>query len=238
MPMTAASSAVAEVLPADVPLPLVSGDRLTRDEFERRYSAMPHVKKAELIEGRVYMPSPASHLHHSRPQSSVVTFLGVYQAATPGVDGGDNATLRLDLDNEPQPDAFLRVLEEAGGQSRLDSLGYLEGAPEFIAEIAASSVSYDLHDKMNAYRRNGVSEYVVWRVLDGELDWFVLRGRAYERLTPEEGGLLRSEAFPGLWLDSAALLRGDMARVLARLQAGLNREDHAAFVRQLNEAAS
>jgi Uma2 family endonuclease len=209
-----------------------------REEFERRYDAMPHVKKAELIEGRVYMPSPVSHLHHSRPQSDVVTFLGVYRSATPGVDGGDNATLRLDLDNEPQPDAFLRLQEAAGGRSRVDGNGYLEGAPELAAEVAASSVSYDLHDKMDAYRRNGVREYVVWRVLDGELDWFVLRGGVYERLLPDEAGLLKSEAFPGLWLDVAALLRGDMATVLARLQEGLNGEDHATFVRRLSETTS
>ena len=39
-------------------LPLEHGDHLTREEFERRYEAMPHVRKAELIEGVVYMPSP------------------------------------------------------------------------------------------------------------------------------------------------------------------------------------
>ena len=38
-----------EIVDARIP-PLESGDRLSRHEFERRYTAMPHIKKAELIE--------------------------------------------------------------------------------------------------------------------------------------------------------------------------------------------
>ena len=45
--------------------PLENGDRLTRDEFERRYEAMPHLKKAELIEGVVYVPSPVRYHRHT-----------------------------------------------------------------------------------------------------------------------------------------------------------------------------
>src|SRR5256714_11903768 len=146
--------------------PLENGDRLTRPEFERRYEAMPHLKKAELIEGVVFMPSPVRQPEHSRPQFNLITWLGQYCTFTPGVEGGDNGTLRLDLDNEPQPDAFLRILETHGGQSRVDAERYVTGAPELVAEVAASSVSLDLHAKFHVYRRNGVKEYVVWRVED------------------------------------------------------------------------
>ena len=96
---------------------LCAGDRLTRPEFERRYSAMPNVKKAELIEGVVYMPSPVSD-NHASPHFDIITFLGVYRIATPGVKGADNGTVRLDWENAPQPDAFLRIAPECGGQSR------------------------------------------------------------------------------------------------------------------------
>jgi hypothetical protein len=44
----------------DLP-PLENGDRLTRPEFERRYAAAPHITKAELIEGIVYVASPLRH---------------------------------------------------------------------------------------------------------------------------------------------------------------------------------
>jgi Uma2 family endonuclease len=146
---------------------------------------------------------------------------------------GDNSTVRLDLDNEPQPDALLLIAPEHGGQSRLDNDGYIVGAPELLAEVAASSASYDLHSKLHAYRRNGVREYVVWRVLDAALDWFVLRAGQYERLLLGSDGLLRNEVFPGLWLDPAALLRGDLARVLAVVQQGINSPEHQAFLRRL-----
>jgi hypothetical protein len=155
--------------------PLQAGDRLSRPEFERRFDSTPNLKKAELIEGVVYMPPPVSDKYHGRPHFDLITWLGMYRSATPGVVGGDNGSLRLDLDNEPQPDAYLRILSECGGQSRIDAEGYVEGAPELVAEVAASSVSYDLHVKLNVYRRHGVREYIVWRVLDEAIDWFVLR---------------------------------------------------------------
>lgn len=213
---------------------LQAGDHLTRAEFERRYAAMPHLKKAELIEGIVYMPSSVTQTEHGGPHFDLIGWLGFYAASTPGVEGGDNSTLRLDLDNEPQPDALLRILPELGGQSRDDGK-YVGGAPELIAEVAASSASYDLHEKLRAYRRNGVREYLVWRVWDRAIDWFVLRDDRYERLAPGPSGHFESLVLPGLWLDAEALLRGDLAAVLAAAQQGLATPEHVDFVRRLAE---
>ncbi len=221
----------------DVP-PLENGDRLTRPEFERRYVAMPHVKKAELIEGVVYMPSPVSHRHHGQPHFSAITWLGTYSAATPGTEGGDNGSIRLDLDNMPQPDAFLIVSPDHGGQARISNDDYIEGAPELVVEVASSSVSYDLHQKLNVYRRSGVREYVIWRTRDGVVDWFVLREGRYDPLTVTPEGHYRSEVFPGLWLDPEALIQGDMARVIAVVQQGLAAPEHAAFVERLREESA
>lgn len=213
--------------------PLQTGDRLQQDEFLRRYEAMPDVNRAELIEGVVYMPSPVSADDHGEPHFDFVTWLGVYRAHTPGVRGGDNSTLKLDLDNCPQPDGYLRLLPECGGQCRLVD-GYLEGAPELVVEVAASSASYDLHDKLNAYRRNRVREYVVWRVWDRAVDWFVLRGGRFERSLPGADGILRSGVFPGLWLDAQAVVDGHLARVLVVLQQGISSDEHRVFAQRLN----
>lgn len=152
--------------------PLHSGDRLTRVEFERRYSLTPEHIKAELIEGVVYMASPVRYGSHGRPHGLIMGWLAVYAAATPGVQLADNATLRLDLDNEAQPDAMLRIDADRGGHSHLSVDDYVEGAPELIVEIAASSAAYDLHDKLHAYRRNAVQEYVVWTMYPRRLQWF------------------------------------------------------------------
>jgi Uma2 family endonuclease len=141
--------------------PLHNGDHLTRAEFERRYAAQPNLKKAELIEGVVHMPSPVHYDKHSRPHSRMVGWLFNYVSAIPGTDLGDNATVRLDSENVVQPDAFLRIREAFGGQSRLSDDDFLAGAPELVVEIAASSASYDLHEKLRVYRRTGVQEYVV-----------------------------------------------------------------------------
>ncbi|HEY3325330.1 MAG TPA: Uma2 family endonuclease [Planctomycetota bacterium] len=214
---------------------LENGDHLTRAEFERRYAAMPQIKKAELIEGEVCMPSPVS-LEHSDYHSNLDTVLNTYRLQTPGVRKGLDATVRLDDDNEPQPDLMLYILPNSGGQAR-SAETYLDGAPELIVEIAGSSASRDLHKKMNVYRRNGVKEYIVCRVLDDALDWFVLREGVYETLKPGSDGRLRSEVFPGLWLDPAALLKDDMKTVLGVLNEGLASPEHAAFVKRLEDAA-
>ncbi|MGH9852033.1 MAG: Uma2 family endonuclease, partial [Blastocatellia bacterium] len=165
---------------------LEQGDRLTREEFERRYDAMPNLKKAELIEGVVYMPSPVRHLEHGKPQGILTTWVGTYYASTPLTDFSADATVRMDEINDPQPDAVLFIAETAGGHARIGKDRYIEGPPELIVEVSASTASYDLHEKLKAYERNDVREYVVWRTEDGELDWFRLRGKKYTRGRPDD----------------------------------------------------
>ena len=194
---------------------LESGDRLTRAEFHRRYLARPDIKKAELVEGVVYVASPVRADVHGRPNARVVGWLMAYEARTPDVSVADNATVRLDPDNEVQPDAAL--WRDVPGGARLTPDGYIEGAPQLVVEVAASSASYDLHDKLRAYRRNGVFEYVVWRVLDRAISWFRLREGEYVSVEPDADGVIESEAFSGLRLNVPKLLSGDIAGVLAEL---------------------
>jgi Uma2 family endonuclease len=211
---------------------LCAGDRLARDEFERRYSAMPDLKKAELVDGVVYMGSPVRLVRHGRPEADLAAWLAFYRAETEGLEQAMNCTLRLDLDNEPQPD-LLRVPESKGGRSRVSADGYLEGPPELVVEVAASSVSYDLHQKLHVYRRHGVPEYLVHRVDDGAVDWFLLEDGAYVAQPAATDGLLRSRGFPGLWLDVGALLRSDLRALRAAVLQGIASSGHAAFAARL-----
>lgn len=212
---------------------LENGDRLTRREFERRYANMPHLKKAELIEGIVYVAAALRYRQHGNPHSYVMGWLNVYAAYTPGVEPADNTMVRLDLENEPQPDALLRIEASYGGQSLISDDDYIEGAPELIVEIASSSASYDLHDKLRAYKRNGVQEYLVWLTEDHEFRWYRLQDDEYVLQQPDASGLLKSSSFPGLWLNAAALLSGQMAEVLTTQQQSLNSEEHRHFVDRL-----
>lgn len=220
-----------------VPL-LHNGDRLTRAEFERRYSAMPHVKHAELIEGIVYMPSPVRLTHHGEPHARLIGWISHFVAKTPGVRFGDNATSRLDEDNEPQPDVMLLLPTGAGSSALVDGDGYVSGAPDLVCEIAASSVSIDMHAKLNAYRRNGVREYLVWRVEDGAIDWFELVDGRYVALPVDERGLVRSHLFAGLWLDVPAMLRGDLAAAFSAVEQGTSTAEHAALKDRIASAKS
>jgi Uma2 family endonuclease len=232
------------ILPSPVSTPaaetpaLENGDHLTRSEFERRYEATTNVKKAELIEGVVFMPSPVRPKQHGTPHGIVMWWLVGYQYQTRGVQQSDNATVRLDLDNEPQPDGILYLEPAQGGRVKISDDAYIEGAPELVVEISASTVSMDLHEKFRVYRRNQVQEYIVWRVLDREIDWFVLRNERYEKLALSPAGFYQSEIFPGLWLDPAALIASDLGRVLQALQQGIATPEHAAFVQRLAQAAS
>ena len=213
--------------------PLENGDLLSRAEFERRYTAMPALKKAELIEGIVYMASPLRFEPHAEPHADLMGWLWTYKIATPGVRLGDNPTVRLDVDNEPQPDAVLLIDAQQGGQTCLSDDGYIEGAPEFVAEISASTATIDLRDKKRVYRRNGVKEYLVWQVMNRRIDWFSLQEEEYISLLPDAEGIIRSRVFPGLWLAVSALIDGDMPSAIATLQAGLNSDAHQEFVQQL-----
>lgn len=212
--------------------PLENGDKLTRHEFERRYHAMANLKKAELIEGVVYVASPLRIKSHGEPHAYIMTWLGVYKAATPGIGFADNATVLIDTDNEPQPDALLRI--ETEGQSRINKDDYVEGAPELIVEIAASSASYDVHEKLKVYRRNQVQEYLIWRVYDYQFDWFRLQQGEYIQLQPNADNIICSQVFPGLWLDKTALLGGDLGKVLTVVQQGLASPEHENFISRLS----
>jgi Uma2 family endonuclease len=215
-------------------LPLNNGDKLNRYEFERRYDSTSDIKKAELIEGIVYiMPAALRFKSHGQPHARILTWLGNYEVLTPGVELAVEPTVRLDFDNEPQPDAVLIITPEAGGQTRISEDDYIEGAPELVVEIAASSAAIDLHGKKQAYRRNGVKEYIVWQVLEQKLTWFYLEKGEYLELVADENGILKSRVFPGLWLAVNDLLAGNMSEVLQVLQAGLQSVEHANFVSKL-----
>lgn len=220
------------ILDPSIP-PLENGDHLTWEEFERRWDNMPDLKKAERYNGMVFMPPPVSATRHGMPHSDLIFWLGLYRAATPGVLLSDNGTVHLLPDIQVQPDATLFLPAECGGIARLDEKGYVVGGPEFVAEVAGSSVSFDLHWKLDVYRSNGVREYLVWRVDDQAIDWFTLQDGRYNRLPPSENGWFKSGMFPGLRLDAAALLRGDLAAVMHLQQQGLASADHAAFVARL-----
>lgn len=217
------------------PPPLQSGDRLTRAEFERLYSARPDIKKAELIEGVVYVASPVRLKFHGLPHGRIMGLLFVYQTTTPGLAIADNVTLRLDVDNEVQPDSVMWILRDYGGRAWVTEDDYLAGAPELVVEVAASSAAIDLHDKRHVYRRNGIQEHLVLLPYSQEIFWFVLEDEVYKVMEPTEAGVFHSRVFPGLWLDGERFWADDPAGVLATLQQGLQTTAHTEFVKKLQE---
>ncbi|BCX11115.1 MAG: hypothetical protein KatS3mg067_0053 [Thermosynechococcus sp.] len=202
-------------------LPLESGDRLTREEFEYRYGRCPHIKKAELINGVVFVASPIRARNHAQPHSNILGWLFHYSIEFSGLTVCDNATVRLDHQNEVQPDVLLRLEESAGGQSRISADDYIEGAPELVIEIASSSAAYDLHDKKDLYCHFGVKEYLVWVVSEQAFYWYHREQGSYVQQQPDREGVLRSQEFAGLWLNLPALLQRDMKSVMLTLQQGL-----------------
>jgi hypothetical protein len=209
---------------------LYAGQRLTREEFLRRWEAMPEVKFAELINGVVYMPSPQTSDHGST-EFEVNTWLGTYRAFTPGCMGGSQSTWLM-LRSAPQPDSYLWVLPEYGGQSGIQGKYHI-GAPELAAEICLTSSAYDLGVRKTLYQKARVREYVAFLVEEEEIRWFRLVKSVYKLYPPTSKGIFRSKVFPGLWLDGPALWKHDLARVLQTLQRGLQSTEHAAFVAAL-----
>lgn len=214
--------------------PLVDGQRLDRATFHERYEAMPPETRAELIGGIVHMPSPVNR-RHGVADKRAFYWLAHYDRYTPGLDGGSNVTVMLDDLGEPQPDQTLLIPGTIGGRTRLVN-DYFVGPPELIVEIGKSTRKKDLGIKKADYERAGVREYLFVGVNPGEIRWFILSEGRYVDLAPGPDGLIRSEVFPGLWLDPAALIADDVEPLMAALELGLASPEHAAFVARLAEA--
>jgi hypothetical protein len=209
---------------------LHSGDRMTQAEFHRLYEQTAEKLKAELVGGIVFVASPLRR-PHSTYHLTLGATLRCYSGFTAGTEAGDNATVILGEEEEPQPDLYLRILPEHGGQSRDTPNEYIAGAPELVAEIAHSSRAIDLHLKRRDYTRHGVKEYLVLLVREKEVRCFDL---AADRDWPvDSDGIFRSGAFPGLWLYLGALVADDYQVLMRVLQQGLATPEHAAFVQQL-----
>jgi Uma2 family endonuclease len=194
---------------------LQNGDRLSHDEFMRRYEAAPDIT-AELINGTVYMASPVRLEQHGKPHAMLVTWLGVFCSRHPDIEIGDNVTVILGQNTDPQPDACLLLPESRGGRAKLVD-GYVHGPPALIVEVAASTASLDANAKAEAYHAAGVAEYLLWRVDEERIDWYERKDDRYLAMLPDDGGVVKGKLFPGLVLDTAALLRGDLATVLGRV---------------------
>lgn len=212
---------------------LHNGDRLKQPEFHRRYLAQPGSEKVELIGGIVYVASPVSW-PHGEYHSELNTLLGSYKWATPGVRVGSDATAILGEESEPRPDLSMRIEPECGGQARINQEGYLEGAPELLAEVAYSSVALDLNQKREDYQQAGVREYIVACIEERQLRWFDFA--AGDEIRPNRKGVFCSRVFPGLWIDAEALFNLDSAQLVASLEQGLASRAHTAFVRHLEQA--
>jgi Uma2 family endonuclease len=209
----------APVLPPVLVPVLRDGDRLTRDEFLRRCEAMPDLKRAELIDGIVYMPSPISDFHdehHSRMHS----WLTFYALLTPSCRAGIAGTWLMSPESAPQPDLTLRIRPESGGQSHIEGK-YSAGAPELAVEISHGTETKDKREKLQLYQRSGVREYITVLPAKQQIVWRELVRDRYHETAPDEDGLYRSRVFPGLWLDPAALWAGDLPGLAAAVQKGV-----------------
>ena len=195
---------------------LESGDRLSPEEFDRIYAQCSDIRKAELIDGVVYVASPVHWEGHSEPFTDLLGLLWAYRMRTPGVRAAGDGSLRLD-GVRVQPDIALFWDEAHGGKVHKTEDDYLEGPPDLVAEVAGSSASYDLHDKLRVYEWSGVREYIVWRTRDQEIDFFRLRDGAFERVAPDAEGIVESDVFPKLRISITCLLASDPAGAFAAL---------------------
>jgi Uma2 family endonuclease len=209
---------------------LENGDRLSQAEFHRLYEQMPPDFRAELLGGVVYVPSPHRRQHGTHLLRLGNLFLQ-FADGTPGVEAGASVTIILGEEDEPQPDLYLRVLPDKGGQSWTTEDDYLAGPPELLAEVASTARAIDLHLKRARYQETGVVEYVVWCVQEQQLLWYHLGSS--RQIKADGEGIFRSKVFPGLWIDGAALAASRAPKLRDVLRAGLTSPAHERFAAKL-----
>ncbi|MYC21942.1 MAG: Uma2 family endonuclease [Caldilineaceae bacterium SB0662_bin_25] len=212
--------------------PLASGDRLSRAEFHRRYSLYPEIKKAELVDGVVIVGATV-YAQHSEIHADFSTILGFYRAHTSGLRVADNQSVIVDDQNEIQPDLCVRFKVPSGGGVERTEEGLYVGAPEFVVEVAASSAAYDVHSKLELYRRSGVGEYFVVLAYEREVRLFRLADGVYELIRPDEDGVLRSRVLPGFWFRADWFWEGRVAELIEPVEEGIASPEHREFVARL-----
>lgn len=209
--------------------PLRDGDRLTADEFHRRYEAMPHIINANLINGVVYV-TPHFRCAHGEANATLCGLFGSYTRRLHGIQELINITWRVDAHNEPQPNFVARYTSRRNGNSRYDSDGFLTGVPEFVGEIADDdTVELDAGPKRELYQRIGVREYFLWRVREKRIDWWGLVDGIYQPVPTDHAGVAHSRVFPGFRVNIPVLLRDDARQVADTIDTGLASPEYQAF---------
>lgn len=171
---------------------------------------------------------------HTRFSHHLGGLIWLYEQSTPGIRGYPGATTILDDENEPEPDLQLRILREFGGRGGLTKDQYVTGPPELVIEISHSTLHFDLTKKLTMYRDQGIKEYLVVCVDSEQIRWFVWP-QGEQQI--DSDGILKSVAFPGLWINSQALFAERIDELRATLSTGLHHRDHAAFVTALQHNA-
>jgi Uma2 family endonuclease len=208
---------------------LENGDRLSRAEFER-LSQDEQIERIELIQGIVHMAAAALRFReHGKPSAMMSLWLGQYACECQNVEVAENTSVLLDDQNELQPDILMILPMSCGGQTCVNQDGYLEGPPELVVEIAASLVSIDAHQKKDVYGQSGVREYILWRTEDQQIDWFRLSEHSYRNISQDSDSIIRSTVFPGLWLNTRAMVDGQIKKVLNTLAVGMQSPEHQTF---------
>jgi Uma2 family endonuclease len=211
---------------------LREGDRLTSMEFLRAWEAMPELKRAELIAGTVFLEPSFVGNRHGDFHCLASGCLGLYRSHTPGTSSRLGATWVMGPRDVPQPDLALFVRPDFGGPTRVED-DLMHGVPELIVEITDTETSRDLGIKLDLYQIVGVSEYLTILIEKETTIWRCLEGGRYREMKPGRDGILKSQSFPGLWLNTKALFAGDELGLLATLEQGLASPEHTAFVRSL-----
>jgi Uma2 family endonuclease len=190
--------------------PMVDGERMTPEEFDRRIAFEDEGTRIELIDGRVYIMAAPVGDEHGDGHIAASTWVGTWVYSRENVSARADTSVRLPTGNRVQPDVMLFA---SGSLPRNDE-GVLSGVPGLVFEVAASSVGYDLATKREVYERAGVPEYIVWDVHQGQLFWFRLGDGRYSLVPPDANGVIESSEFPGLRLPVEKLLAGDRKALL------------------------
>jgi Uma2 family endonuclease len=219
------------------PAMLHNGDNLDQPTFHRLYEQTAEGFRAELVGGIVYVASPI-HLDHSNPHALITSWLCEYQAVTPGLGLIHQTTTILGENSEPEPDGGLYILPSHGGTCHSETGKTLTGAPEFVVEIANSTVAIDLNQKKRDYETFGVQEYLVILAPTQTVKWWELVEGEYQEIPVSGDGLLHSRVFPGLWLDPVGPFQATNRPLLHALRLGVMSPEFKAFASQLAQNAA
>ena len=149
-----------------------------------------------------------------------------YRLFTPGIYVCFHVPVILDDNTRIVPGLVAQVNHGRLKQCEATEDGFI-GPPNFIFDVFDADELDEYESRKSSFEKHGVSEYVV--LIAGEnqtCHWNRHNGSKFESIAPDENGIIKSKALPGLWFSTNSAKDRDWWTLIDLVERGVTRVGH------------